>query len=194
MKALLAFARGVDRLNGLLGQGLGWLLLAAVLISAGNAIARKAFDLGSNAYLEAQWYLFSAVFLLGAGYVLLRNAHVRIDVIANRLSPRTNAWIDLLGLLLFTLPLCCMLVLLSWPVFERAWVSGEVSQNAGGLLRWPALLMIPAGFTLLGLQALAELVKRVAFLRGQLPQPFVDLSAPAAPAAAAQTPGAGSGR
>lgn len=172
MKALLALARAIDRINGWVGQTLGWLLLAAVLISAGNALSRKAFDLGSNAYLEAQWYLFSAVFLLGAGYVLMRNAHVRIDVVANRLSPRTNAWIDLLGLLLFTLPLCCLLVVLSWPVFERAWVSGEVSQNAGGLLRWPVLLLIPAGFTLLGLQALAEIARRVAYLRGLLDSPF----------------------
>lgn len=180
MQALLALSRGIDRCNEWVGRALGWLVLAAVLVSAANALLRKAFNLGSNAFLELQWYLFGAVFLLGAGYVLLRNAHVRIDVLANRLSPRTNAWIDLAGLLLFTLPLCGILIHLSWPVFERALASGEMSENAGGLIRWPALLLIPAGFGLLLLQVLSEAIKRLAYLLGQRAQPFAEADADAA--------------
>jgi TRAP-type mannitol/chloroaromatic compound transport system permease small subunit len=172
--ALLGLARAIDRVNEVIGKLVGWLVLAAVLISAGNAIMRKAFDIGSNAYLEIQWYLFAAVFMLGSGYVFLRNAHVRIDFIATKLSARTNAIIDLLGIVLFTIPLCLILMYLSWPVFERAWVSGEMSQNAGGLVRWPVLLLIPAGFSLLLLQCLSELIKRAAFLAGQRAHPFTE--------------------
>ena len=149
-----------------------WLVLAAVLISAGNAIMRKAFDIGSNAYLEIQWYLFAAVFMLGAGYVFLRNAHVRIDFISSRLPRRLNTMIDAAGIVVFVIPLCVILIDLSWPVFHRAWVSGEVSSNAGGLIRWPVLLLIPVGFGLLLLQSMSELIKRVAFLLGHLDQPF----------------------
>jgi TRAP-type mannitol/chloroaromatic compound transport system permease small subunit len=147
--ALLKLSQLIDTLNEWIGKLIMWLILAAVLISAGNAIMRKAFDIGSNAFLEIQWYLFAAVFMLGAGYVFLRNAHVRIDFIATKLSKRTNAIIDILGIVLFTIPLSLILVNLSWPVFERAWVSGEMSQNAGGLIRWPVLLLIPLGFGLL---------------------------------------------
>ncbi|MFN3302254.1 MAG: TRAP transporter small permease subunit [Roseateles sp.] len=149
-----------------------WLILASVLISAGNAVMRKAFDIGSNAFLEVQWYLFSASFLLGAGYVFLKNAHVRIDFLSSKLSPRTNAVIDIVGILAVIFPLGLLLVNLSWPIFHNAWVSGEMSQNAGGLVRWPVLLLIPAGFVLLLLQAVAELIKRLAFLGGHLAQPF----------------------
>jgi TRAP-type mannitol/chloroaromatic compound transport system permease small subunit len=149
-----------------------WLVLAAAVISAGNAIMRKVFDIGSNAWLEIQWYLFSAVFMLGAGYVFLRNAHVRIDFISSRLSRRANAIIDLLGIAVFLIPLCLIMVDLSWPLFHRAWVSGEVSSNAGGLIRWPVLILIPIGFSILLLQALSELVKRIAFLRGLRQEPF----------------------
>ncbi|WP_235533722.1 MULTISPECIES: TRAP transporter small permease subunit [unclassified Roseateles] len=149
-----------------------WLILASVLISAGNAAMRKAFDIGSNAYLEVQWYLFSACFLLAAGYVFLKNAHVRIDFLSNKLSMRTNALIDIVGIVAIIVPLALLLMHLSWPVFHNAWVSGEMSQNAGGLVRWPVLLMIPAGFLLLLLQALSELIKRFAFLGGHLEQPF----------------------
>ncbi len=172
MSALLKLSRLIDAMNTLIGRIIMWLVLAAVLISAGNAIMRKAFDLGSNAWLEIQWYLFSAVFMLGAGYVFLKNAHVRIDFISSKLSKRTNAIIDLLGIVVFTIPLSLILVNLSWPVFERAWVSGEMSQNAGGLIRWPVLLLIPVGFAILALQALSELVKRIAFLTGHLAEPF----------------------
>jgi TRAP-type mannitol/chloroaromatic compound transport system permease small subunit len=172
VNALLKLSRLIDFFNEAIGRLTMWLVLAAVLISAGNAIMRKAFDISSNAYLEIQWYLFAAVFMLGAGYVWLKNAHVRIDFIASRLSKRTNAIIDLLGIVVFTIPLCIILVTLSWPVFERAWVSGEMSQNAGGLIRWPVLLLIPVGFTILALQSVSELIKRVAFLTGRTAEPF----------------------
>ncbi len=174
MGALLALAGAIDRINEWIGKLVGWLVLAAVLISAGNAIMRKAFDIGSNAYLEIQWYLFAAVFMLGSGYVFLRNAHVRIDFISTKLSRRTNAMIDLAGIVLFTIPLCLILMYLSWPVFERAWVSGEMSQNAGGLIRWPVLLMIPLGFAILLLQCVSEGIKRIAFLSGQRAYPFAE--------------------
>ncbi len=164
MGGLLKISGLIDTLNEWIGKFIMWLVLAAVLISAGNAIMRKAFDIGSNAYLEIQWYLFSAVFMLGAGYVFLRNAHVRIDFISSKLSKRTNTIIDILGIVIFTIPLSLILVNLSWPVFERAWVSGEMSQNAGGLIRWPVLLLIPVGFAILALQAVSELIKRSAFL------------------------------
>lgn len=172
MQGLLAVSRAIDRLSIGVGHFMRWLVLASVLISAGNAVMRKAFNMGSNAYLEVQWYLFSAVFLLGAGYVFLKNAHVRIDFIAGKLSARTNAVIDILGMLLVLTPLCWMLITLSWPFFANAWASGEMSQNAGGLIRWPVLLLIPVGFSLLLVQAASELIKRLAFLSGHLEHPF----------------------
>lgn len=172
MSVLLKLSALIDAINQWLGRIVMWLVLAAVLISAGNAMVRKAFDVSSNAWLEIQWYLFAAVFMLGAGHVLLRNAHVRIDFIAARLSRRTNAVIDLLGLVLFTIPLSIILVDLSWPLFVRAWATGEMSVNAGGLIRWPVLLLMPLGFTVLALQAVSELIKRVAFLRGLRDEPF----------------------
>jgi len=175
MRALLKLSAWIDAFNELLGKLVMWLVLAAVLISAGNAIMRKAFDMSSNAYLEIQWYLFAAVFMLGSGYVWLRNAHVRIDFIATRLSKRTNTLIDIAGMVLFTIPLCLILITLSWPVFERAWVSGEMSQNAGGLIRWPVLLLLPAGFGVLLLQCASELIKRVAFLTGHGAEPMSEV-------------------
>ncbi|MBA2723375.1 MAG: TRAP transporter small permease subunit [Methylibium sp.] len=172
MQALLHLSRLIDALNERVGKLILWLVLAAVLISAGNAVIRKAFNISSNAFLEIQWYLFAGVFMLGAGYTLLRNAHVRIDFVSSRLSARSNAVIDSLGLVLVLMPLAVLMIDLSWPLFMRAWVSGEVSGNAGGLIRWPVLLLIPAGFALLLLQAVSELIKRIAFLRGALPEPF----------------------
>lgn len=172
MRFLLHLSKLIDALNELVGKSVLWLVLAAVLISAGNAVVRKAFNVSSNAYLEIQWYLFAGVFMLGAGYTLLRNAHVRIDFVSQRLSRRSNAVIDSLGLVLVLMPLSVLMIDLSWPLFMRAWVSGEVSGNAGGLVRWPVLLLIPAGFALLLLQAVSELIKRIAFLRGALPEPF----------------------
>lgn len=172
MQALLCLSRLIDTLNELVGKLVLWLVLAAVLISAGNAVIRKALNISSNAFLEIQWYLFAGVFMLGAGYTLLRNAHVRIDFVSSRLSRRSNAVIDSLGLVLVLMPLAVLMIDLSWPLFMRAWVSGEVSGNAGGLIRWPVLLLIPAGFALLLLQAVSELIKRIAFLRGVLGEPF----------------------
>ena len=171
MSFLLSLSKAIDRISQFSGALMRWLILASVLISAGNALMRKAFDVGSNAYLEAQWYLFSAVFLLGAGYVFLKNAHVRIDFVSGKLSARTNAIIDIIGILVVITPLTLMLVYLSWPIFWRAWVSGEMSQNAGGLVRWPVLILMPIGFSLLLLQAGSELIKRIAFLRGLLEHP-----------------------
>jgi TRAP-type mannitol/chloroaromatic compound transport system permease small subunit len=172
LDALLKLSSGIDRCTTLIGQSVRWLVLASVLISAGNAIIRKIFDMSSNAFLEIQWYLFAAVFMLGSGYVMLKNAHVRIDFIASKLSTRTNAIIDLIGLLVFTIPLALILMWLSWPLFTRAFESGEMSANAGGLIRWPVLLIIPVGFAIVGLQALSEVIKRIAYLRGLRDEPF----------------------
>jgi TRAP-type mannitol/chloroaromatic compound transport system permease small subunit len=172
LNPLLALSSLIDKLNEALGKFTMWLVLAAVLISAGNAVMRKAFDVGSNAFLEIQWYLFAGVFMLGVGHVFLKNAHVRIDFISSRLSKRTNAIIDIVGMVVFTVPLSIILIDLSWPVFQRAWDSGEMSQNAGGLIRWPVFLLVPVGFSLLGLQCVSELIKRVAFLTGHRSEPF----------------------
>jgi TRAP-type mannitol/chloroaromatic compound transport system permease small subunit len=172
VNALLALSRMIDALNERVGKAVYWLVLVAVLVSAGNAIVRKVFNVSSNAYLELQWYLFSAVFLLCAGYTLQRNGHVRIDVIAGRLSPRAQAWIDIFGTLFFLLPMAGMFLWLSWPYFVRSFVEAEVSGSAGGLIFWPARLLIPVGFALLILQGLSELAKRVAFLAGKAPDPI----------------------
>jgi TRAP-type mannitol/chloroaromatic compound transport system permease small subunit len=172
MGALLKLSGLIDRVNEWLGRIIMWLVLAAVLISAGNAIMRKAFSIGSNAFLEIQWYIFAAVFMLGVGYVMLKNAHVRIDFISSKLSRRTNAWIDAIGIVVFTIPLSIIMIDLGWPLFYRAWELGEVSHNAGGLIRWPVLLLVPLGFAILLAQAISELIKRVAFLRGLREEPF----------------------
>jgi TRAP-type mannitol/chloroaromatic compound transport system permease small subunit len=169
---LLKISSLIDAFSELIGKSLMWLILASVIISAGNAVIRKAFDISSNGWLEIQWYLFAAVFLLGSGFAFLRNAHVRIDFISSKLSDRTNAVIDSLGIVLFLIPLCLIFIHLSWPLFERAWTSGEMSQNAGGLIRWPVMLMIPVGFACLLLQGLSELVKRLAFITGHRNNPF----------------------
>jgi len=172
MKALLQVSRVIDRVNEHVGRLIMWLVLAAVLVSAVNAIVRKSLSISSNAWLELQWYLFSAVFLLGAGYAFLRNAHVRIDFISSRLSARTRSLIDVVGIVVFLIPLCVLMIDMSWPLFARAWTSGEMSQNAGGLIRWPVYLLVPVGMCLLLAQALSELIKRVAFLRGLIPDPI----------------------
>ena len=172
MPILMRFAALIDALNERVGKTVYWLVLVAVLVSAGNAIVRKLFNMSSNAFLELQWYLFSAVFLFSAGFTLLRNDHVRIDVIAGRLSPRAQAWIDVFGTLFFLLPMALLLMWLSWPIFIRTYTHGEISTNAGGLLIWPARLMVPIGFALLSLQGVSELIKRVAFLTGAGPDPI----------------------
>ncbi len=176
---LLKVSRLIDRLNAGVGRSVAWLVLAAVLISAGNAVVRKVFNNSSNAFLEIQWYLFAAVFLLAAGDTLRRQEHVRIDVLSARLSPRTRAWIDVFGVLVFLLPLVVVVVSLSWPIVARAYATGEMSNNAGGLIRWPVLALLPLGFALLGLQGVSELIKRVAWLRGLIDDPLAAESATA---------------
>ena len=171
MSFLLRLSRAIDALNERVGHLVYWLILAAVVVSAGNASVRYAFDISSNGWLELQWYLFSAVFLLAAGYTLLHNEHVRIDVIIGRFSPQTRAWVDLLGGLFFLLPMAIVITVLSWPVFVESWTRNEVSSDAGGLLRWPVKLLIPVGFLLLVLQGISEIIKRVAFLLGRIPDP-----------------------
>jgi TRAP-type mannitol/chloroaromatic compound transport system permease small subunit len=171
MKTLLTISRAIDALNERVGRVILWLVLAMVLVSSANAVSRYLLNMSSNAWLELQWYLFAMVFLLCAGYALLHNEHIRIDVVSSHLSRRTQMWIDLFGTILFLFPVAGTIMWLSWPIFVNAWVSGEMSSNAGGLIRWPARLMIPVGFFLLMLQGVSELIKRVAFLRGLIPDP-----------------------
>jgi len=171
VNALLAFSRAVDALSERVGRTVYWLVLVAVVISAVNAIVRKVFNWSSNSLLEIQWYLFSAVFLLCAGYTLLRNEHVRIDVIAGRLSKRKQIWIDILGTIFFLMPMSILIMYLSWFTFLNAYRSNEVSTNAGGLILWPARILVPIGFALLILQGFSELIKRIAFLQGRIPDP-----------------------
>ena len=178
MKVLLTIARVIDSINERVGRAVIWLVLMMALVSASNALVRYLFNRSSNAWLELQWYLFAAVFLLCAGYTLLHNEHIRIDVVSSRLSARSRLWIDILGTLLFLLPVSIFIVWLSWPVFVNAWVSGEISSNAGGLIRWPARLLVPAGFLLLSLQGVSELIKRVAALMGLIPDPMTRPPAP----------------
>lgn len=172
MAPFLPLSRFIDAISIGLGKFVMWLILAATAISAGNAVMRKAFNVGSNAYLEIQWYLFAAVFMLGVGYVMLKNAHVRIDFVATHLSKRANATIDAIGIVMFTIPLAIIMVNLGWPIFARAFMSGEMSQNSGGLIRWPVVMLVPLGFALLIMQAISELIKRLAFLTGDLAEPF----------------------
>ncbi len=172
MDALLKLSAGVDAFSNLIGKLIRWLVLGSVLISAGNAIIRKAFNISSNGFLEIQWYLFAGVFLLGSGFAFMRNVHVRIDFISGKLSKRANTIIDILGIVVFIVPLCLLMVWLSWPLFTNALATGEMSQNAGGLIRWPAYLLMPLGFGLLFVQALSELVKRIAFLKGLRDEPM----------------------
>ena len=156
MNFLLVVSRRIDWITEKIGKSVGWLLLAAVLISAGNALVRKAFDISSNAFLEAQWYLFGAVFMLGAGYVFLHDQHVRIDVASNRISRRSQIWVDVVGIVVFLLPLCGFVVWTSLPSLQTAVVTQEVSSNPGGLLRWPVYALVPVGFALLAVQSISE--------------------------------------
>jgi TRAP-type mannitol/chloroaromatic compound transport system permease small subunit len=183
VKPLLSLSRAIDALNRLVGQAVIWLVLLMVLVSSGNAVSRYLFNASSNAFLELQWYLFAVVFLFCAGYTLLNNEHIRIDVVSSRFSPRTRAWIDIFGTLCFLLPVAGYMMWLSWPVFMNAWTSGEISSNAGGLIRWPARLMIPVGLFLLVLQGVSELIKRLAFLQGLIPDPNEKHEVPITPLA-----------
>lgn len=164
MKPLLALAKWIDRLTDGFGVIAKWSVLAACLISALNAAVRYALNYSSNAYLEIQWYLFAAVVMLGASQVLRMNEHVRVDVLYGRYPTRAKVWVDLLGLLLFLLPVMSVLLYLSWPLFTRMYASGEMSSNAGGLIRWPVMLLIPLGFALLILQGISEIIKRIGWL------------------------------
>ena len=171
MSSLLPLSRLIDRLSEFLGRWVAWLVLAAVLISAGNAAIRKAFNTSSNAYLEIQWYLFAAVFLLASGYTMLRQEHVRIDVISGRFSKRTQIWIDIVGICCFLFPFVVTVITLAMPLVLKAYTMGEMSSNAGGLIRWPVFALLPLGFFFLGLQGISELIKRFAFLKGLIPDP-----------------------
>jgi TRAP-type mannitol/chloroaromatic compound transport system permease small subunit len=171
MQALLKFSKAVDWLNTLVGRWVIWLILASTVISGVNAVIRKVFNSSSNAYLEVQWYFFAASFLLAAGYTLLQGEHVKIDVIYGRFSRQTRNWIDIFGFTFFLLPVCLAILWYGVPFFLQGLRSGEMSSNAGGLIRWPVYLMIPIGFTLLLLQGLSELIKRVAFRSGLIEDP-----------------------
>lgn len=171
MNALLKLSGLIDALTERVGKSLIWLVLIMTIISAGNAIMRYTIHYSSNAFLEIQWYLFSAIFLLGAGYTLKKNEHVRIDLIAGKLSKRGQTWIDIFGIIFFLMPMAIAIMYLSWPVFMLAIETNEQSNNAGGLTVWPARLMVPLGFFLLVLQGLSELIKRVGFLKGLCPDP-----------------------
>jgi len=171
VNALLALSRAIDWLSERVGRSVFWLVLVAVLISAANAVVRKAFNYSSNSFLEIQWYLFSVIFLFCSGYTLKHNEHVRIDIISGRLTPRARAWIDLLGTIFFLLPMAILIMYLSWPLFVDAYERNEVSTNAGGLIIWPARLMMPIGFALLIIQGVSELIKRIAYLMNLIPDP-----------------------
>lgn len=179
MKGLLAMARGIDASSAIIGKGSSWLLLLAILISACNAIARKLFSLSSNAWLEAQWYLFSATFLLAAAYTLRDNEHVRVDLVFSKLGRRTQLRIEIFGILFFLLPFCVITLWLAWPIALTKIATGEVSSNPGGLIIWPVWILIPVGFLLLALQGVSELVKRLAVLSGYLPERALSPDSPA---------------
>jgi TRAP-type mannitol/chloroaromatic compound transport system permease small subunit len=171
MNFLLSLSKRIDAFSEWMGRWVAWLVLAAVLISTGNAIMRKAFNMSSNGFLEIQWYLFAAVFLLASGYTLLRQEHVKIDVVSGRFSKRTQIWIDIIGICLFLLPFTFMITKLAMPLVINAYVTGEVSSNAGGLIRWPVFALLPLGMVTLAMQAVSELIKRIAFLQGLVPDP-----------------------
>ena len=173
MSSLLRLSRLIDWINERVGRSVMWLVLIAVMISAGNALVRKLFNTSSNALLEIQWYLFAAIFMLAAGYTFLRNEHVRIDILTSRLSPRGQNIVDVIGILFFLLPMAGLILWLSWPIVMTSVQSGEMSQNPGGLIRWPVKMLLPAGLALLVLQAISELIKRIAFLQGKGPNPLL---------------------
>lgn len=165
MKPLLSFAHGVDWLNDRFGWLAKWAVMLSCLISAGNAFVRYGLDLSSNGWLEIQWYLFAACVMLGASQVLRVNEHVRVDLFYGKLSAHGRVWVDLAGLVLFLMPAMLLMLWFSWPLFLRMLQSGEMSSNAGGLIRWPAMAMLPLGFLMMVLQGVAEIIKRVAWLR-----------------------------
>ena len=171
MNFLLSLSKRIDAFSEWMGRWVAWLVLFAVLISAANASMRKAFNMSSNGFLEIQWYLFAAVFLLASGYTLLRHEHVKIDVVSGRFSKRTQIWIDIIGICVFLLPFTFMITKLALPLVINAYVTQEVSSNAGGLIRWPVFALLPLGMLVLAIQAVSELIKRIAFLQGLVPDP-----------------------
>ena len=173
MRVLLKFSNAVDWLNRQIGKYAIWLILASTVISGVNALVRKIFNFSSNAFLEVQWYLFAASFLLAAGYTLLQGEHVKVDVISSRFSKRTQIWIDIIGFTFFLTPVCLAVLWYSMPFFLKGYHSGEMSNNAGGLIRWPVYALMPIGFTLLMLQGWSELIKRFAFLQGLIEDPAI---------------------
>lgn len=172
MKALLRLSRWIDCLNAWVGRTVTWLVLIVSLVSAGNAVVRKVFSMSSNAWLELQWYLFGAIFLLASGYTFLRNEHVRVDVLSQRLPERVQVWIEIFGVVFFLIPAASLILWLSLPFFWQSYVTHELSSNTEGLIRWPAKLLIPLGFTLLLLAAVSHLIRCVGFLRGLCPNPM----------------------
>ena len=175
MQALLGLARGIDRVNGVIGKSVMWLILLAVLVSSGNAIVRKLFNWSSNSLLEMQWYLFGAAFMGAAAYTLQQNEHIRIDVFYGTRTRRTQHWIDLLGHIFFTLPFVVLMTWMLIPYTMQAYRIGQISTNAGGLLIWPARAILAAGFALLIAQIIAEIIKKIAVMQGLIedPHPFV---------------------
>lgn len=181
MNALLALSRAIDAVNVRLGKWLSWLVLVAVVVSATNAVVRKTFDASSNAWLELQWVLFGIVFLLCSPWTLIANEHIRIDIVNNALPRRVRDWIDLLGHIFFLLPFTVVMLVTSWPFFWRSYAIGEQSQNAGGLPQWPAKGVLLLGFILLFVQALSEVIKRIAVMAGRIPDPYGSSLAPHSP-------------
>jgi TRAP-type mannitol/chloroaromatic compound transport system permease small subunit len=171
MQGLLGLSRAIDAFNEKAGRWLAWLILVAVIISTANAVIRKVFNTSSNAWLEAQWYLFGAVFLGCAAYAFLKNEHIRIDIVSSKMSQRYRNTIELIGHVLFLMPLCLMMIWYGFPFFYKSFLISEMSTNAGGLIQWPAKLMIPLGFCMLFAQAISETIKRVAFIQGIGPDP-----------------------
>jgi TRAP-type mannitol/chloroaromatic compound transport system permease small subunit len=171
MQALLKFSNLVDAINRFIGKYVIWLILASTVISALNAVVRKAFNFSSNSFLEVQWYLFAATFMLCAAFTLLNGEHVKIDVLYSRWNKRIQTWIDVFGFVFFLMPFCAAIIWFSVPFFLKAYYSGEMSSNSGGLIRWPVYAMMPLGFSLLLLQGLSELIKRLAFLMGLIDDP-----------------------
>ena len=175
MVGLLALARAIDRMNEFIGKWISWLILLAVLVSAGNAVIRKAFNMSSNAWLELQWYLFGAAFLLAAAYTLKQNEHIRIDIVYGMFSRRVQHWIDLFGHIFFLMPFVVLMIFYFVPYVSLSFHSGEVSSSAGGLVIWPAKSLLLIGFFLLGLQGVSEIIKKIAIMRGDMddPTPFI---------------------
>ena len=174
MSGLLALSRGIDRINTVIGRNVSWLILLAIFVSAINAIIRKAFSISSNAWLDLQWYLYGAAFLLAAAYTLLENEHIRIDIIFAAWSRRVQHWIELLGHIFFLMPFVLLTLWLCWPWLARSYRTGEMSMNAGGLMLWPAKALLFTGFVLLFFQGISEIIKKIAVMRGLIP----DFNAP----------------